>query len=134
MATARFMETWAHAHDVADALGRPVRPTSRLRHVVHLGVRTRDFSFAAHGLEPPAEEFRIELAGPEGKVWDHGPQNAAQSVRGPAYDFCLLVTQRRHRADLALIASGADADRWLDIAQAFAGPPGAGRAPAEHLS
>lgn len=26
-------------------------------------------------------------------------------------------------------AEGADADRWLAAAQAFAGPPGAGRAP-----
>ncbi|TXS35551.1 wyosine base formation domain-containing protein, partial [Streptomyces sp. t39] len=41
----------------------------------------------------------------------------------------LLVTQRAHRADLALRAEGADADRWLDIAQAFAGLPGKGRAP-----
>ncbi|NDZ83877.1 wyosine base formation domain-containing protein, partial [Streptomyces sp. SID10853] len=31
------------------------------------------------------------------------------------------------RDDLALRATGADADRWLGIAQAFAGPPGAGR-------
>jgi hypothetical protein len=50
-------------------------------------------------------------------------------VTGPALDFCLLVTQRRHRDDLALSASGS-ADEWLDIAQAFAGPPGAGRKPA----
>jgi hypothetical protein len=46
-------------------------------------------------------------------------------------DFCLLVTQRRHRADLAVAASGARADRWLDLAQAFAGPPGAGRRPGQ---
>jgi hypothetical protein len=47
----------------------------------------------------------------------------------PAYDFCLLVTQRRHRDDPDLVATGPDADRWLDIAQAFAGPPGNGREP-----
>jgi hypothetical protein len=41
------------------------------------------------------------------------------------------VTQRRHRADLDLVAAGADADRWLDIAQAFAGPPGDGRKPGQ---
>ena len=38
-------------------------------------------------------------------------------------------TFRANRADLAVRAEGPDADRWLDIAQAFAGPPGAGRAP-----
>ena len=32
-------------------------------------------------------------------------------------------------ADLDLVADGADADRWLDIAQAFAGPSGDGRDP-----
>ena len=80
-----------------------------------------------HSLEPPAEEFRIELRSPSGEIWEWGPADAAQSVRGSAYDFCLRVTQRRHRDDLDLIAVGADADRWLDIAQAFAGPPGEGR-------
>jgi hypothetical protein len=39
------------------------------------------------------------------------------------------VTQRRHRDDLDLVAVGPDADRWLDVAQAFAGPPGEGREP-----
>ncbi|HNQ99825.1 MAG TPA: hypothetical protein PKN52_07470, partial [Trueperaceae bacterium] len=57
------------------------------------------------------------------------PDGAVQSVTGPARDFCLLVTHRRHRDDLDLVATGADADRWLDIAQAFAGPPGSGRTP-----
>lgn len=129
MATARFMETWAHALDVSEALGAVPEPTDRIRHVAHLGVRTRDFAFAAHDLEVPAEEFRVELTAPSGGSWVFGPEDAAQSVRGPAYDFCLLVTQRRHRDDLALVATGADADRWLDVAQAFAGPPGPGRQP-----
>ena len=131
MATARFMETWAHALDVAEGLGVTPVPTDRIRHLVHLGVRTRDFAFGVHHLDAPAEEFRVELVSPGGETWVHGPEGAAQGVRGSAYDFCLLVTQRRHRADLDLVATGPDADRWLDIAQAFAGPPGAGRAPAE---
>jgi uncharacterized protein (TIGR03084 family) len=129
MATARFMETWAHSLDVADALGVAAEPTDRIRHVAHLGVRTRDFAFANRGLEPPVEEFRVELAAPSGDTWSWGPDDAPQSVRGSAYGFCLLVTQRRHRTDLDLVADGADADRWLDIAQAFAGPPGEGREP-----
>jgi uncharacterized protein (TIGR03084 family) len=127
MATARLMETWAHGLDVADALGVTRTPTDRLRHIVRLGVRTRDFAFGVHGLTPPFEEFRIELTAPSGKVWTFGPENATDRVTGPALDFCLLVTQRAHRADLALSAEGEDADQWLDIAQAFAGPPGAGR-------
>lgn len=129
MATGRLMETWAHGQDVADALKVVRTPTDRLRHVARIGVRARDFAFGAHGLKPPAEEFRVELVGPSGELWAYGPEVAAQRVTGPALDFCLLVTQRAHRADLAVRAEGPDADRWLDIAQAFAGPPGAGRAP-----
>jgi uncharacterized protein (TIGR03084 family) len=129
MATARFMETWAHSRDVHEALGLEPEVTDRIRHVAHLGVRTRDFAFSVHGLVAPAEEFRVELAAPSGAAWTWGPEGATQSVVGSAVDFCLLVTQRRHRADTDLVAVGADADRWLDVAQAFAGPPGAGRAP-----
>ncbi|MEU8468161.1 TIGR03084 family metal-binding protein [Streptomyces sp. NPDC029006] len=129
MATGRLMETWAHGQDVADALGVVRTPTDRLRHVVRIGVRARDFAFGARGLPVPAGEFRIEVTAPSGQVWPYGPPDAAQRVTGPALDLCLLVTQRAHRADLALRAEGPDADRWLDIAQAFAGPPGTGRPP-----
>jgi uncharacterized protein (TIGR03084 family) len=130
MATARLMETWAHGLDVTDALRTPPSVSPRLRHVAHIGVRTRDFTFRQHGLQPPVEEFRVELAAPDGGTWAWGPDDAAQRVTGPALDFCLRVTQRRHRDDLALTAEGPDADRWLDLAQAFAGQPGPGRPPA----
>jgi uncharacterized protein (TIGR03084 family) len=129
MATARLMETWAHGQDVADALGVERRPTRRLRHVARLGARTRDFAFLMNGLPVPREEFRLELAFPDGEPWTSGPPDAAQRVTGWGPDFCLLVTRRAHRADLDLRADGPDADRWLDVAQCFAGPPGGGREP-----
>lgn len=127
MATARLMETWAHGQDVADALGVDRAPTDRLRNIAHIGVRTRDFAYLAREKTPPADPFRVELTSPSGEQWTWGPEDAEQRVTGSALDFCLLVTQRRHRDDLGLIAVGADADSWLDIAQAFAGPPGEGR-------
>ncbi|MER7462776.1 TIGR03084 family metal-binding protein [Streptomyces sp. NPDC097981] len=130
MASARLMETWAHGQDVADALGVRRTPTARLRHVARIGVRARDYAFAVRGLPAPAAEFRVELLPPDGgEPWTYGPQDAADRITGPALDFCLLVTQRAHRMDLDLTATGPDADRWLDIAQAFAGPAGPGRAP-----
>ncbi|MDQ2755483.1 MAG: TIGR03084 family metal-binding protein [Actinomycetota bacterium] len=129
MATARLMETWAHGQDVADTLGVTREPTDRLRHVAHLGVRTRAFAYAVQGLQPPTDPVRVELTSPSGQSWVWGPDDAPQRVTGPALDFCLLVTQRRHRHDLALVARGDDADLWLGIAQAFAGAPGAGRPP-----
>ncbi|MEV6649132.1 TIGR03084 family metal-binding protein [Streptomyces sp. NPDC051219] len=129
MATGRLMETWAHGQDVADALGVRRTPTGRLRHVARIGVRARDYTYFVRGEVPPAEEFRVELTGPGGELWTYGPQDAAQRVAGSALDFCLLVTQRAHRDDVAVEAKGLDADHWLDIAQAFAGPAGPGRAP-----
>jgi uncharacterized protein (TIGR03084 family) len=127
MATARFMETWAHALDVYDALGVDPEQSDRIRHVAHLGVRTRDFAFSVHELPAPTEEFRIDLVSPSGDQWSWGPEDAAQTVTGSAWDFCLLVTQRVHRDDTDLVASGTDAEQWLTIAQAFAGPAGEGR-------
>ena len=127
MATARLMETWAHGLDVADALGVTVEPSARLRSIAHLGVRTRDFAFTVHGRTPPAEAFRVELRAPGGGQWAWGPEDAAQRVSGSALDFCYLVTQRRPRNALDLTAVGSEADTWLGIAQAFAGPPGSGR-------
>lgn len=127
MATGRLMETWAHGQDVADALGVERVPTDRLRHVAHIGVRARDFAFGVRGLPVPDGAFRVELRMPSGALWVSGPEDAGQRVTGPGIDFCLLVTQRAHRDDLALRAEGVDAERWLGIAQAFAGPPGPGR-------
>ena len=69
----------------------------------------------------------MELRAPDGSQWAWGPEDAAQRVSGSALDFCYLVTQRRPRSELDLTAVGSDADTWLGIAQAFAGPPGAGR-------
>jgi uncharacterized protein (TIGR03084 family) len=128
MATARLMETWAHGQDVYDAVGVTREPTDRIRHVAHLGVRTRDFAYLVHDRAAPGEEFRVELTGPSGQTWTWGPDTASQRVTGSALDFCLLVTQRRNRSELDLTAVGPDADDWLAIAQAFAGPPGGGRA------
>jgi len=127
MATARLMETWAHGLDVADALGVQTSPSMRLKSIAHLGVRTRDFAFTVHGLTPPADPFRVELTAPDGGLWTWGPEDAGQRVSGSALDFCYLVTQRRSRAKLGLVAHGVDAQKWLEIAQAFAGPPGLGR-------
>ncbi|PRY36054.1 uncharacterized protein (TIGR03084 family) [Geodermatophilus tzadiensis] len=134
MATARLMETWAHGTDVRDALGLEPLDSPRLDHVAHLGVRTRAFAFAAHGLPVPAAPVRVELDRADGSVWSNGPADAEQRVTGPLLDFCLRVVQRRPRARLALTAVGRDAETWLDVAQAFAGPPGRGSEAGRHAA
>lgn len=128
--TARLMETWAHGQDIVDALGLTREPTQRIRHVCYLGVRARRNSYAAHGMELPEGEVRVELAGPGGDIWAWN-EEAADSVVGDAVDFCLVVTQRRHPADTDLVIDGPLATEWMSIAQAFAGPPGSGRRPGQ---
>ncbi len=130
-ATARLMETWAHGQDVVDALGADRPPTDRLRHIAHLGVRTRGFSYVVRNRSAPEGDVRVELQPPGGgDDWTWG-EPAIDVVRGPALDFCLVVTQRRHVDDTALVVEGPLATEWMAIAQAFAGGPGPGRAPLE---
>ena len=100
--TARLMETWAHGQDVLDTFGLPRPPTSRLRHVADIGIRALRYSYVVHGLEPPAVPIRVELDGPGGQRWTWGPDDAGDQVSGDALEFCLVVTQRRHRDDTAL--------------------------------
>ena len=128
MVTARLMETWAHGQDIADALGVRREPTDRLHGIAHIGVRTRDFAYTMRAVPVPEVEFRVELTAPSGELWTWGPVDARQRITGPALDFCLLVTRRRHPHDLAVRAIGQQAAEWLTIAQAFAGPAGKDRA------
>jgi uncharacterized protein (TIGR03084 family) len=132
--TARLMETWAHGQDVVDAVGVRRVPTARLRHVADIGVRALPWSFTVHGLAVPDRPVRVELRSPDGGAWDWGPVDATDAVRGEAFDFCLVVTQRRHPADVRLDVEGPVAEAWIAVAQAFAGPPGAGRSKGEFSS
>lgn len=130
-ATARLMETWAHGQDIADTLDLVRKSTKRLRHVAHLGVSTFRFAFELRGRQAPRADVRVELIAPDGSTWSWGPAAAEGSVSGPALDFCLVVTQRRHLADTSLSVVGPVATEWMSIAQAFAGAPGPGRNPGQ---
>jgi uncharacterized protein (TIGR03084 family) len=129
--TARLEETWGHGQDVADALGVRRADTDRLRHIAHLGVLTRGYSFTNQGHPAPSDDVRVELASPGGATWVWGDERAVNRVTGSARGFCLVVTRRRHVADTDLVAEGPVARAWLEIAQAFAGPPGSGRRPGQ---
>jgi uncharacterized protein (TIGR03084 family) len=127
------METWAHGQDIVDALGFRRKPTERLRHIAHLGVSTFGWSYVNRQMAVPDAPVRVELTAPSGKIWSWGPEQAKDTVKGPAEDFCLVVVQRRHAADTDLIITGETARQWMSIAQVYAGPPTAGRKPGEFL-
>jgi uncharacterized protein (TIGR03084 family) len=127
--TARIMETWAHGQDVADALDATRATTPALRQVAYIGVRTLPNSFVTRGLDVPDTPVYVALTSPGGESWTWGDAGATDRVEGDALAFCLVVTQRRHVADTNLVIQGPVAVQWMQIAQAFAGPPGAGRQP-----
>jgi uncharacterized protein (TIGR03084 family) len=129
--TARLMEYWAHGQDIADALKTSRLATDRLRHIARLGFVTRAWSYVNRRLEVPTVPVRVELTSPSGAAWCFGPASAADVIRGPGLDFCLVVTQRRHVDDTDLSVIGGSARDWMEKAQAFAGPPTAGPPPAQ---
>jgi uncharacterized protein (TIGR03084 family) len=131
LASAGVMEVFAHGQDIADALGVRIERTDRIRHLVNFAVGNWQFGYLMRGLAPPGRQFRFMLTAPSGAIWELGPHDATECVTGPAVDFCLLTTRRRHRADLAMTASGPEACRWLDVAQAYRGNPGPGRLPGQ---
>ncbi|MGH2633059.1 MAG: TIGR03084 family metal-binding protein, partial [Tepidiformaceae bacterium] len=82
-------------------------------------------------LEPNTAPIRIELVAPSGTLWMMGEESDTDRIAGSATDFCRVVTQRRNLADTGLRVDGPAAAEWMQIAQAFAGPPGRGRQPGE---
>jgi uncharacterized protein (TIGR03084 family) len=133
--SARLMETWAHGQDVCDALGVERTPTDRLRHIAHIGVRARPFSYVVRGRDVPPGRIDVSVIAPDGGEWrweigDAGDPGPPAEVSGTALDFCLVVTQRRNVVDTDLVVEGDLAEDWISVAQAFAGPPGPGRPPA----
>jgi enediyne biosynthesis protein E11 len=131
LASAGMMESFAHGQDIADALGVTRTFTDRIWHLAWFTTLTWDFGYQARGLATPDAQFRFELTAPEGGTWEFGPADADQRITGPAVDFCLLATRRRHRDDLAVTATGDIAQAWLDIAQAYRGPAGEGLRPGQ---
>jgi uncharacterized protein (TIGR03084 family) len=122
------METWAHGHDIAEALGWRRQPSDRLLTIAELGVKTYSWSFLNRGLEVPPGRVRVELTAPSGRIQVWNP-DGTERISGGVEDFCLVVAQRLNVDDTSLQVEGAAARRWMEIAQIFAGPPGPGRPP-----
>ena len=67
-------------------------------------VLTQDFGYQSRNLTPPASRSASSYL-PSGELWAYGPEDADNRIAGQANDFCLLVTSRRHRDDVAVTAS-----------------------------
>ncbi|WP_435661256.1 TIGR03084 family metal-binding protein [Leisingera caerulea] len=121
--TARQMETWAHGQEVFDLLGLQRQEQDRIRNIAHLGVATYGWSFANRGLDVPEPAPFVQLTGPSDAVWEWNEPQGGNFVKGSAVEFAQVVTQVRNAADTSLQVAGATAQKWMRIAQCFAGPP-----------
>ena len=119
--TARLMETWSHAQAVYDVLGVERDDHDRIGNIVRLGVNTFGWTFKNRKEEPPGPMPRLRLTAPSGAVWEYGEGDGL--ITGQATEFCRVVTQCRNIGDTQLQLSGPVAERWMAIAQCFAGPP-----------
>ena len=127
----RRVERGSHSREIVGGVPFERPSTDRIRHVAFIGVRARPFSYITNGREPNNEEVFVDLVLPSGAPWRSGNPEAANRISGSAEQFAKVACQRRHLADTQLRIEGDAAIEWMDIAQAFAGPPGQGRQPGE---
>ena len=87
---------------------RRARPaTDRLQHIAQLGFITRGWSYVNRGLDGPRRRGPRRADGTVRRAsGGSAPTTPTESVVGPAEDFCLVVTQRRHVDDTALVRDG----------------------------
>ena len=130
-ATARIMETWAHGQDILDVLQIKRAESSRIKHIAHIGVTTFGWSYKNKKMDVPDVSVRVELEVPSGEKMYWGESESENIITGTAMDFCQVVTQRRNVVDTKLSVKGAVAKQWMQIAQAFAGPPEKGPEPGQ---
>jgi uncharacterized protein (TIGR03084 family) len=119
--TARLMEHWAHGLDIRAAVDQPGTDTGRLQHVAWISSRAVPYALGVAQQEAPADRtLRFELTGPSGEPWTFGPDDATDTVRGPASQWCRLAVQRITLADAPdLEADGPLASLALHHARAF---------------
>jgi uncharacterized protein (TIGR03084 family) len=121
--TARYMETWAHGQDVYDLMRVERTHTDRIKHIAVIGMKTFGWTFVNRGLEVPGAPPYVRLVAPSGEIWEWNEPSEREKISGDAVDFCHVVTQGRNVADTGLEVVGEIANRWMSIAQCFAGGP-----------
>ncbi|MCI5043648.1 MAG: TIGR03084 family metal-binding protein [Aquisalinus sp.] len=128
---ARQMETWAHGQEVFDILGIERHDTDRIRNIAHLGVTTYGWTFRNRSEEPPKPKPFVQLTAPSGEIWEWNDPQEDNKVIGTATEFCQIVTQTRNVKDTHIVTTGETAEKWMSIAQCFAGaaevPPPQGK-------
>lgn len=121
--SARQMETWAHGQEIFDSLGRIREDTDRIINIAHLGVTAYGWTFINRKMNAPEPAPYVRLATPSGDLWEWNKPQEDNLVQGSATEFCQIVTQVRNVADTSIRTAGPTAERWMALAQCFAGAP-----------
>ncbi len=120
LATTRLAETWIHAGDVADALGRDLTATDRLRLIARLAWRTLPYAFDSAGLTLRGP-VAFRLTSPSGDAWEFLPdQPPVTTIVGPAAELCAVAARRVDPAGTSLTGDGPDAADILALVRTYA--------------
>ncbi len=133
--SARLMETWSHGQAIYDLLGVERVNSDRIKNIVIMGVNTFGWTFINRGEEVPKDAPYLRLVAPSGEVWQWNDAASENSITGLAEEFCQVVTQSSNVLDTKLSVTGDIAQKWMAVAQCFAGPANAPPAPgARHIN
>lgn len=121
--TARLMETWSHGQAVYDVLGVVRRDRDYIRNIVILGNNTFEWAFHNRKKSAPRCKPFLRLVSPSKKIWEFNQPSEENFIEGAATEFCQVVSQTRNIQDTKLAVVGTTANKWMSIAQCFAGPP-----------
>jgi uncharacterized protein (TIGR03084 family) len=115
LTTTRLAETWIHTTDIAEAVGVPLPPTERLRHIARLAWRTLPYAFSRAGRT---------LSGPVGFELDDvaftPDEPAVTTIRGSVLDLCRVAARRADPRDTGLTGEGPDVDDVLALVRTYA--------------
>ncbi len=91
-AVTKLAETWAHSLDVYESMNKDYEDTVRVEHVALYGWLNAEHVTKLN--KTKFQNLRIELIGPEYKAWQFGDENAENTIKGSASDWCRVVTGR----------------------------------------
>ena len=87
-----------------------------------MGINTFDWTFINRDEPVPECKPYVRLTAPSGVWWEWNDASNTNRIEGPAEGFCQVVTQTRNISDTDLTVIGDVANRWMAVAQCFAGP------------
>ena len=121
--TARLMETWSHGQGIYDLMGVVRKDCDYIKNIVVLGNNTFGWTFINRKQAVPAKKPFLRLGAPSNDIWEFNEYSENDLIEGSATEFCQVVTQTRNVQDTTLTVVGETANRWMNLAQCFAGAP-----------